>query len=162
MQSILLSAVEPPTDGTNRFLALQLSISAGFIYMLNVYAPTLCSIPEIKQFAVGSRTTNRRHKPLHCPATFHLCRFYYMPSVHAPTLCSTTEIKQFAVGSRTTNRRHKLLPYPETFHLCRFYFHAKCPCPNSLLNSRAFILLVFPNSMSTPFLCESAMFSLEK
>jgi len=48
VKNSLLSAIEPPTDGTERILSLRLSTSAGYVTILSVYAPTLSSAPEVK------------------------------------------------------------------------------------------------------------------
>ena len=48
MKNSLLSAIKPPSDGTERILALRLSTSTGFVNILSIYAPTLCSAREDK------------------------------------------------------------------------------------------------------------------
>ncbi|XP_072021932.1 craniofacial development protein 2-like [Amphiura filiformis] len=48
VRNTLLSSIEPPTGGTERFLSLRLSTSSGPVSIMNVYAPTLCSSTETK------------------------------------------------------------------------------------------------------------------
>ena len=48
VRNSLLSTIQPPTVGTERILTLQLSTFMGFVSIMSVYAPTLCSTPEIK------------------------------------------------------------------------------------------------------------------
>ena len=48
VKNSLTSAIEPPTGGTERIIALRLSTTAGFTNVLCVYAPTLCSTSEAK------------------------------------------------------------------------------------------------------------------
>ena len=48
LKNSLLSAIKPPSDGTERILALRLSTSTGFVNILSIYAPTLCSAREDK------------------------------------------------------------------------------------------------------------------
>ena len=48
VKNSLSAAIEPPTGGTERILALRLSTTAGFVNLLSIYAPTLCSTPEAK------------------------------------------------------------------------------------------------------------------
>ena len=48
VKNSLTAAIEPPTGGSERILALRLSTSAGFVNLLSIYAPTLCSTPEAK------------------------------------------------------------------------------------------------------------------
>nr|KAG5691627.1 hypothetical protein BaRGS_023798 [Batillaria attramentaria] len=48
VKNSLTAAIEPPTGGTERILALRLSTTAGFVNLLSIYAPTLCSTPEVK------------------------------------------------------------------------------------------------------------------
>ena len=43
-----LSAIELPIAGTQCILALRLSTSAGCVTIISIYAPTLCSTPEVK------------------------------------------------------------------------------------------------------------------
>ena len=44
----VLSTIQPPTVGTERILSLRLSTSTGFVNSMSIYAPTLCSSPEVK------------------------------------------------------------------------------------------------------------------
>ena len=48
VKNSLLSAVEPPSQGTPRILSLRLSSSSGPVNILSVYAPTLSSSAEVK------------------------------------------------------------------------------------------------------------------
>jgi len=48
VKNSLSAAIEPPTGGTERILTLRLSTSTGFVNLLSIYAPTLCSTPEAK------------------------------------------------------------------------------------------------------------------
>ena len=48
VRNSLSAAIEPPTEGTERILALRLSTTAGFVNLLSIYAPTLCSTSEAK------------------------------------------------------------------------------------------------------------------
>ena len=48
VKNSLLSAVEPPSQGTSRILSLRLSTSSGPVNILSAYAPTLCSPAETK------------------------------------------------------------------------------------------------------------------
>ena len=48
VKNTLSSAIEPPTGGSERILSLRLSTVAGFVNILSIYAPTLCSSQEVK------------------------------------------------------------------------------------------------------------------
>ena len=48
VRNSLLSTIQPPTVGTERILSLRLSTSTGFVNIMSIYAPTLCSSPEVK------------------------------------------------------------------------------------------------------------------
>ncbi len=48
VKNSLSSSIEPPTVGSERILTLRLLTAAGFVNILSVYAPTLCSSQEAK------------------------------------------------------------------------------------------------------------------
>ena len=48
VRNSLLSTIQPPTVGTERILSLRLTTSTGFVNIMSIYAPTLCSSPEVK------------------------------------------------------------------------------------------------------------------
>jgi hypothetical protein len=51
VKNLLSTAIEPPNGGTERInctYTLRLSTTAGFVNLLSIYAPTLCSTPEAK------------------------------------------------------------------------------------------------------------------
>lgn len=48
VRNSLLPTTETPSGGSERFLALRMKISTGFVNFLSVYAPTLTSSPEAK------------------------------------------------------------------------------------------------------------------
>lgn len=48
VRNSLLPTTETPTGGSERFLALRMKTSTGFVNFLSVYAPTLTSSPEAK------------------------------------------------------------------------------------------------------------------
>ena len=48
VRNSLLSTIQPPTVGTERILSLRLSTSTGFVNIMSIYAPTLCSFRRSK------------------------------------------------------------------------------------------------------------------
>ena len=48
VKNSLMSAIEPPTNGTERMLRIKLNSTVGTVNILSVYAPTLCSTSDAK------------------------------------------------------------------------------------------------------------------
>lgn len=114
VKNSLLSAIEPPSNGTPRILSLRLSTSSGTVHILSVYAPTLSSSAECK---------DQFYEELDCaikaiPATdmLYLLGDFYA-RVGADRDSWTTCIGHFGVGKMNENGQ-MLLEFCSFHNLC--------------------------------------------
>ena len=63
VRNSLLPSVEPPTEGSARILTLCLTTTSGPVYIMSIYAPTLCSTAEAKDELYSQLETAIREIP---------------------------------------------------------------------------------------------------
>ncbi|XP_072017467.1 craniofacial development protein 2-like [Amphiura filiformis] len=107
VRNTLLSSIEPPTAGTERFLSLRLSTSSGPVNIMNVYAPTLCSSTETKD-----QFYEELDSAIRCIATNE--DLFLIPADHSAW---SSCLGHFGVGKMNENGQ-RLLELCSYYNLC--------------------------------------------